>query len=388
MTLRSTLAAASLAVLLAFPAWAQDAAEAAPATPLPRVTVAPVAMAEVEARVSVSGTLVAREEVLVTPQVSGFPIEALLHDVGDRVAAGEVVARLDDRTLEAQLMQAEAELARAQAAVSQAGSQIDSARAGADEAASALDRTQRLRDGGTTTQAVLDQAVAAELTARAALQAARDGLAVAEAQVAQARAARDIAALNARNAVLRAPVSGVISERAGRVGALAGGSEPIYRIIQDGTVEVEAEVIETELGAVEVGQPAIMRIAGVGQAEGTVRRVSPTVDPVTRLGTVRVSLEADGLRAGLFASGWIVVARRSAPTVPVSSVLTDADGDHVLALDGDTLVREPVTAGLVDGDLREILDGVAPGDVVVARAGGFFAAGDRIVPISSEEARP
>ena len=375
LALLALIGAASLGMA----AVAQDA----PADPpLPRVTVAPVEMAEVVARVAVSGTLVAREEVLVTPQVSGFPIEALVHDVGDRVAAGEVVARLDDRTLQAQLMQAEAELARARAAVRQARSQIDSARANADEAASALDRTRRLRDAGTTTQAVLDQSVAAELTARATLQAAQDGLAVAEAQVQQAQAARDIAALNARNAIIRAPVSGVIAERAGRVGAVAGGTgEPLYRIIRDGAVELEAEVIETELGAVAVGQAAELRVAGIGPVAGEVRRVSPTVDPVTRLGTVRISLVADGLRPGLFATGWIVTERRTAPTVPVASVLTDAGGDHVLALDGDTLVRRNVTAGLVSDDLREIVDGVAADDVVVARAGGFFAAGDRVDPV-------
>ena len=374
------------ALLLALLPLAAPAQEAA--APLPRVTVEAVAVEPVEARVSVSGTLVAREEVLVAPQVAGFPVEALLHDVGDRVAAGEVMARLDDRTLRAQLAQAEAELARAEAAGDQARSQIDSARATADEAGRALERSRRLLASGTTTQTVVDQANASDLTARAALQAAEDGAAVAEAQVAQARAARDIAALNLRNAVIRAPVAGVVSERAGRVGALAGADgAPLFRIIEGGAVEVEAEVIETELGAMAEGQEAEMRVAGLGAAAGAVRRVSPTVDPLTRLGTVRIALEADGLRPGLFASGWVVTARRDAPTVPISAVLTDAGGDHVLALEGeDTLARRDVVAGLVSGDRREIVDGLAPGDRVVARAGGFFAAGDRIVPVAAEEA--
>lgn len=367
-------------ILLSGPLAAQQAA------PLPRVTVEAVAVETVEARVSISGSLVAREEVLVAAQITGYPIESLPHDVGDHVDKDDVMARINDRTLSAKLLQAEAEAARAEAATRQARSQIDSADATADEAARALERAQRLLASGTTTQAALDQAVAADLTARAAAQAAADGAAVAEAQVQEAHAARDIAALNLDNAVIRAPVSGIVSERAAQVGALAGSSAlPMYRIIAGGEVELEAEVIETELGTISVGQPADLRIAGLGAVTGVVRRISPTVDPVTRLGLIRITLSAEDLRPGLFATGWIVTAQRDAPTVPLSAVLTDATGDFLLVAEGGTLRRRDVVAGLVSGDRREIVQGVETGDLVVTRAGGFFAAGDKVTPITGAE---
>lgn len=370
-------------LLAALPLAAQDS------LPPPSVTVAEVALAEVIDRVPVAGTLVSRDEVLVTPLVSGYPIEALLHDIGDSVEAGEVLARLDDRTLAAQLAQADAELARARAAVGQAQSQIDSAAANADQTASARTRTQTLRDSGTTTQAVLDQAVASDLTSQAALRTAQDGLAVSEAQVQQAEAARDIAELNLSHAIIRAPVAGIISERAGRIGAMASGSgDPLYRIIADGTVELEAEVIETDLGRIERGDAATIAIAGLATVPGTVRLIPPTVNPLNRLGTVRVTLEAEGLRPGLFASGWIVVTRRDAPTVPTAAVLSDAAGDYVLIVEEGTLSRRDVIAGLIWDGRREIVEGVEPGQVVVARAGGFFAAGDNVTPVeaTSEDA--
>lgn len=188
------------AVLLALPAAAQQAGG-----PLPVATVARVIPAEIVDRIPVAGTLVPRDEVLAVPQVSGFPIQALLRDA---VEAGDVMARLDDRTLAAHLAQAEAELARARA----------------DQGASALDRTRALRENGNTTQVILDQAVAADLTAQAGLRTARDGLLVAQAQVQQAVAARDIAALNLTNAVIRAPVGGLVPARPGQVGANAGSS--------------------------------------------------------------------------------------------------------------------------------------------------------------------
>ena len=366
---------ALLLVSLALPVQAQQGAI------LPVATVAPVIRAEIVEQIPVAGSLVPRNEVLVVPQVNGYPIEALLVDIGDKVAAGDVMARLDSRTLQAQVMQAEAELVRANAAVDQARSQIDSAAATADQTSTARTRSQTLLDNGTTTQALLDQAVAADLTAQAALRTARDGLRVAQAQVQQAQAARDIAMLNLGNATIRASVAGIVSARSGQVGAIAGSTgEPLFRLIEDGVIEVEAEVIETALGQVSAGDTAQMSVAGIGIVPGSVRRISPTVNAANRLGTIRISVDAEGLRTGLFASGWIVTTQRESSTVPTTAVLTDAEGDYVLKLDGDTLLRTPVTAGLIWNGRREVLDGLADGDIVVARAGAFFANGDRITP--------
>ncbi len=376
---RRALALLTALLVLPLASVAQDAS-------LPVATVVSVEMGEVRARVPIAGTLVPREEVVVVPQVSGYPIVSLEHDAGDRVIAGDVMARLDDRTLAAQLAQADAELARARAAVGQAGSQIDTAAASAEVAATARARTQQLRDGGTATQAQLDVDVASDLSAQAAVRTARDGLTLAEAQVAQAAATRSIAALNLANVEIRAPVGGLISERAAQVGALAGSGAPLFRIIADAEVELEAEVIETALGDIEAGDPAVLRIAGVGDAAGTVRRVDPIVSRSTRLGIVRVALEGDAARPGLFASGWIETARRDARVVPVSAIQTDAAGDYVLRLGADdVLERAAVEAGLVWEDDREILSGLEVGDVVVARAGAFFAPGDRIEPLAAAE---
>ena len=359
-----------------------DAPGAADAPALPHVTVATVQTAEVMARIAITGTLIAREEILVTPQVSGFPIEELLHDEGDRVAAGDVLARLDDRTLAAQLVQAQAELARARAAVGQAESQIESTEASGEQSAAALRRTQSLRQSGSATQGALDDATSNDLTAQAAVRAARDGPSVSQAQVQQAEAALNIATLNARNAVIRAPVGGVISERNGRIGAIATtAGASIFRIIAGGEVEMQAEVIETALGQIEVGDPVELTIAGLGNVAGNVRRISPTVDPVQRLADMRISLEDDGLRPGLFASGWIITERREAPTVPAAAILTTGDGDAVLRVSEDGVFdRVEVRAGILWNGRREVGDTLATGDRVVARAGAFFAEGDRVVP--------
>jgi HlyD family secretion protein len=381
--------ALALVVALALPgsAAAQGTAEGAPAKPaVPTVTVVQAAQAEMVGRVPVSGTLVPRQEVLVYPQVNGFTIDTLAVDVGDLVAKGDVLAQLNSRTLDAQRAQAAAELARAQAAISQARSQIDSTEASATQAGQTLRRTQTLRDNGTVTQAQLDEAIAASQTADAAAASARDGLAVAEAQAQQARAQLDIAELNLDHATLRSPVDGVISSRNGQIGAIAAsGGEPIFRIIQDGEVEVEAEVIETALGDIVAGDRAELDIAGIGRAAGEVRRVSPTVDATTRLGTIRVTVdEAAGLRSGLFASGWIITDERTSLAVPSSAVLTDMEGTYVLAVEDDRLRKMEVRTGLIWDGRREILEGLSEGDMVVAKAGAFYGDGDAVRPVERD----
>mgnify|MGYP002712585600 CR=1 FL=1 len=124
-----------LAPLMLVPAGPARAADPEPAAAVaaivPTVTVTRATVSPVQQRVPVSGTLVARAEVQVYPQVSGYEINELLVEVGDRVTAGQPLARLSDTTLRAQLAQAEAELARASAAIAQAESQIASADAAA-----------------------------------------------------------------------------------------------------------------------------------------------------------------------------------------------------------------------------------------------------------------
>ncbi|WP_439149125.1 efflux RND transporter periplasmic adaptor subunit [Sulfitobacter sp.] len=350
---------------------------------VPSVTVDRATIAEIVNRVPISGSLEAYREVLVYPQVSGFPIEEIMVDAGAQVAKGDVLAQLNTDTLTVQVSQAEAEYARAQAGVRQAQSQITSAQASAAQAQSVLERNQQLERSGNTTQAALDQASANAQTADAAVASAKDGLEVARAQVLQAQASLDLARLNLDRAMIKAPTAGIISARNAQLGAIATSSgDPLFRMIQDGVIEVKAEIVETALARIEPGDDAQVDIPGVGLVNGSVRLVSPTVDSVNRLGDVRVSLhDGKALRTGVFAGGWIVTDRHDGLTVPATAVLTDANGDYVLELNVDTLVRRGVTAGLIWNDRREVLAGLEEGAVVVAKASAFFSDGDKVNPV-------
>ncbi len=361
---------------------------AEPGAALPVVSVIEATPRELVERTLVSGTLVPRDEVLVAPELDGVRITELLVEEGDQVAKGQVLARLSRETLDTQVMQNVAAVARATAALAQGRSQIDQADAAATEAKLALDRAQTLSKSGNGTEAALEQRVAASRSAEGRLAAARFGLTMAEADLAQAKAQRGELDLRLARTEIRAPVDGIVSRRTARVGATATtGGEPLFRLIAHGIVELEGEVNETGLGRLPTGAPALIDRDGTAPLPGHVRVIYPEVDRATRLGKVRIALDpGPGLRIGAFARGTVEVARRTGIAVPLAALLYSSDGNPtvLVVVDGKVTERK-VRTGLTAGGFVEVAEGVRAGDAVVARAGAFLRTGDAVRVVPSTE---
>ena len=356
----------------------------------PAVTVVRAEPAALQESVVITGTLVPRLEILVAPEIEGLRVVDLVADEGDRVTKGQILARLETETLKVQLAQNDASLARADAAIAQARSAIVSAEAHEVEARKALERGLPLKSSGAITDAVLDQRESAARMAAAALRSARDGLSLSEADrnlIAAQR--RDIAWKLSRTDV-KAPADGVVNRRASRIGGLASGSavaEPMFRIIADGQVELEAEVPEVDITRLKVGQKARITLAGATAVEGLVRLVSPEVDKSTRQGKVRISLGNDPLlRIGSFARGAVETRSSNGLTVPASAVMYGTDGAFVLLVAGTRVSVRKVEPGLQMSDTLEIRSGLVAGDVIVAKSGTFLRDGDLITPVRANQA--
>ncbi|MCB1521936.1 MAG: efflux RND transporter periplasmic adaptor subunit [Hyphomicrobiaceae bacterium] len=357
--------------------------KAAAETIPPAVTVAKVATEVLVETVLVTGTLVPRDEILVAPEVEGLRVIELKAEVGDRVRAGDVLATLERTQIESQLAQNTATLARTDALIAQAKSQIAQAEAAASEAQAAFQRAQPLRKSGFVSESVFDQREAAQRTTAAMLIAARDGLKVAEATKAETAAQRRELEWRLGNTQVKAPRNGIVSRRTARVGAVAtAAAEPMFRIIADGEIELDAEATEAALAKIRQGQRVTLEVAGVGAVRGTVRLVSPEVDRSTRLGSVRIFIgDRTDLRIGAFARGRIVTSQGRGLVVPASAVLYSTDATSVQRVTDNHVETRIVETGLRSGGQVEIRKGLAEGDLVVAKAGTFLRNGDRVRPM-------
>ncbi|WP_439500213.1 efflux RND transporter periplasmic adaptor subunit [Bosea sp. (in: a-proteobacteria)] len=380
----------ALVALPAVPALAQTpasaAAQAQPAAG-PSVTVTTAKMAEIVQSVVVSGSMIARDEVLVAPEVDGLVIVELLAEEGDRVTAGQVLARLSRTTLEVQKAQNDAQIARAEAAIAQANAQIVEAQANLVQANNAFDRTKALRNSGNASLETFDQRDAAARSANARVNSSRQALAITTADLALAKAqGRDIEVKLARTEI-KAPAAGVVSRRSAKLGAMAtlAAAEPLFRIIADGAIELEAEVAEVELPSLKPGQRVAVTPAGSDKAlEGEIRLIAPEVDKASRLGRLRVSLKGNPpVAIGSFARGVIETGRKTSITLPLSAITYTRGGATVQSVADGKVTTKKVTLGLAGDGRAEIASGLNEGESVVARAGTFVRDGDVITPIAS-----
>lgn len=365
---------------------ARPAKAQAKTMPAPSVTVVRADIADFVETVLVTGTLVAREEILVTPEVEGLRILEVLADEGQTVKAGSVLARIEHETLDAQIAQNAALAARAAAAIAQSRSSILQAEARLKEALASFERAKPLRQSGHLPESTFDQREAAARTAEAQLVAARDGLKVAEAEKVQVDAQRRELDFRRSRTDIKAPADGIVSRRNARIGAVAtAAGEAMFRIIADGSFELDAEVTETRIGKLKVGQRARIEVAGVGDVEGEVRLISPEVDKTTRLGRVRVLIGPNAaLKLGVFARGTVETAKSRGLALPASAILYSESGAITQAVTGDRIETRRIETGLVAGGLVEVKSGIRAGELIVSRAGSFLRDGDIVRPVTEE----
>ncbi|MFV0367699.1 MAG: efflux RND transporter periplasmic adaptor subunit [Hyphomicrobiaceae bacterium] len=349
-------------------------------TAAPAITVAKAERRAMIETLVVTGTIVPREEILVSPEVEGIRIVDIKVDVGDRVKRGDTLAVLERTQLDAQLAQNYAALARAQATIAQAHSTIKETAAAEVEAKAAFNRAIPLKKSGHISQSVYDQREAAARTSAARHVAARNGLKLAEANKQEIEARRREISWQLSNTEVKAPRSGIISRRTARIGSLAtGAATPMFNIIANGEIELEAQVIEADLHRIKPGQTAQVETAGVKEIAARVRLVSPEVDRASRLGTAKIFIgDRTDVRIGAFARAGVVTGQSRDIAIPASSVLYKANTAQVLVVRGGRVEGRTVTTGLRSGEYIEILSGLTDGELVVAKAGTFLRDGDRV----------
>ncbi|HRP74085.1 MAG TPA: efflux RND transporter periplasmic adaptor subunit [Rhodocyclaceae bacterium] len=307
------------------------------ATPPPNTGVphTPVAAVEIHPRdlsrhLSLSGTVEPRVTVRLAARTSGA-VEEVLVEAGDEVEAGQLLVRLD-------ISEARAELARARA-------ELESAR---------LDyrRAQELRQRG--------------VVSAAQYEGARVALQVAESELALWRTRVEFGSVHS-------PLKAVVSERFIEPGEAVQAQSTLFELAALDELVIRLGVSELDVVHLTAGQAVPVRLdAFPGQTiAGSIRRISPVAQAGNRLITVEVALPTEatamGVRPGFLARvGMAIDPRPNALVVPTSTIGMHEDRTYVFVIENGQLRRRHVETGVTRGQWTEILNGLEPGETVLA----------------------
>lgn len=293
------------------------------------VEVAPVENGRIARTVTVSGNIEPLRTVGVNAQLAGA-LRAVNVEEGSRVTQGDTLAQVDDREISAQLASAEAAYEVADAA---------------------HQRAERLRERQVITAAEYERDRAA--------------LAAADAQRDQLRARLGYA-------TVRAPITGVVTEKSVEAGDIVGVQTQLFTIADVSTLVVRVRVSELDVVALRAGDRTdVVLDAFPGEVlVGRVRRIFPAADPASRLVPVEVALtgaDAAVARQGFLARVTFALGvHENVRLVPASAIVTDASGGRALyVIEEGRAERRIVRTGLTSEGRVEILEGVDQGEIVV-----------------------
>lgn len=332
---------------------------------------------------TVSGSIVAREDVLVGTESDGAGVLSILAEEGDTVREGQVLAVLMSDLGEIALAMNDVEVERATALLIQSESTIALAQTNLDLAGKALARADPLSKSGVTSLDVLEQRQADVLVAEAKLATAQQAKRVALAERAIALVKRRELTAHLERTRIRAPASGIIVERFAHVGDIATGKTPLFRIARDGLFELEALVPMRMMDRIRPETAASISIPGIEvPLAGTVRHLSPRIEPTTRMARVRIALPPNVMvRLGAFARAEIRTTEQMQIVLPLSAVQPTADGSQVQLVANGTVEKRAVVTGRKTAEAVQIVSGVSSGEQVILRSGGLVRAGMRVTPV-------
>lgn len=364
----------------------------------------PVQIQDLSVRITASGTVVPVQEVNLSPKAAG-QLAKLYVDQGDRVGQGQILAQMDDKDIQAQLRQQKANLALAQARlaearagsrieeIGQAQAQVNAAKVQANLTHTRSLRNQKLFRQGAISRDQLDEALTNERNAQANIEQAQQRLKQlrkgtrpeqidqAQAQVAQAEAQLQAVQVQEENTKIRAPFSGIITQKYANVGAFvtpttsasATSSATSTSIVAiAGKLEVLAKVPETDITQIKPGQQVkIVADALPSQTfQGKVRLVAPAavVEQNVTSFQVRVALLTGQaqLRSGMNVDLTFLGDRlKNALVIPTVAIVTEKGQTGVLVPDAR---HEPqfhsVTIGFSMGNQTQVIQGLQPGERV------------------------
>ena len=318
------------------------------------ITTAVVKSVPLDRTLQVVGTLFAKDESTLSAEVDG-QVEKTMAEFGDRVTAGQEIARIDTTTYDAQVKQAAANLAKAKATANNTGQD--------------LKRVQELRKSGISSDADLDKATADAEQARSVVKASE--------------AEQAIAALHLEKSRVSVPYDSAIADRIATAGDYVKVGTPLFRIIHDGVLKYIVQAPERYVGDVKKEQLVVFTVDAypTNQFTGKVFLISPQVNTATRAFAFGALVQNPDrkLRANTFARGEVIFERDvPTPMVPIDAVLSLAGVSRVFVVENGVAHARTVEAGRIRDGWQEIKSGLKAGETVVLTGSAKLFEGSKV----------
>ena len=337
----------------------------------------------VQRQVDLAGTLLSPDQARVSAEAAGI-IRAVLIDIGREVRAGDPLVRLDTKELALAVSRAESALRQTRAQLGmhaaieggdtpppddQIGS-VRNAQASRDDARANEERARTLSQRGLMSPVDVQTAETRLKVAEAAYQSAVDNVRGQTALLQARRASYELAVKKLNDATVRAPISGIVSERLVQTGEYIGERTPVATIVQIDPLKLRTGVQERYAGIIQPGLDVEFHVESFTDAtfHGKIAHVSPALDQTMRTFTVEAIVDNKDrrLKPGFFAKGMILTKKdENVLAVPDSAVSTFAGVSSVYIIKEGKITQQNVTLGVRQGNLWEVIEGVK-GDETLA----------------------
>ena len=353
---------------------------------VPLVDVAPVTQGLIEEKIIRTGDIAPNAQVTIFSKVQGWVGKINVRE-GDLVKTGQVLVTLDSREAEAAVAQAQASLEAGRARLKQVQatseetvqSQIQQTKANMELAQADLKRAQELQEKNFIARQQLDEARMKYNVAKAnydlALNSIRqktweNDIALAEAQVNQAKATLELNKAQLANLIILSPMNGGITKRYVDPGTMVKDITPILTLMDFTEMKMVVNVIEREFIYLQKGQPVKITVTAFPDRvfTGRIEVITPALELQSRTAEIQISIPNPDfvLKPGMFGRAEVILrSNPQAVLVPIQSLFTEVDKDFVFVLKENKTFRRAVRKGVVRDTVVEILQGVSPGEQVV-----------------------
>ncbi|MDX7993200.1 efflux RND transporter periplasmic adaptor subunit [Xenorhabdus sp. Reich] len=324
--------------------------------------------------VKILGSVVAKNEIAITPALTQLVITDVLVEEGDYVKQGQILATLETPIQDEKVKRAQAELEKALALIKQNEAMNN-------QAQSELKRAKPLSTTGVISASEFDKFRMEANSSLSALNAAKAEYRQLQAQLAEEKTQR------AKTTII-APKDGVISERVAISGMITDDN-PLFKLIENNQYEFSAEAYISNLKQVNTGSPAVISLTEGDKITGKVRYISPKIDPITQIGKIRISLEnvPKDIKLGDFGSALFQLKPETINTIPYSAAnMSDKNKASVFVVGKDNVVeKKQIITGRVFDNWIEIKSGLSSKDKVIVSASPFLQEMDTVSMTSQEK---